>query len=59
MKRALAAGLAAVLLAGARAGEAQPGSVAADSARVPAGLGVPAVATVRVDGDAGEGTVPA
>ena len=57
MNRALAAGVAAMLLAGARTGAAPPGStaasaasVAADSARVPAGLGVPAVATARVDG---------
>ena len=56
MNRALTAGLAAVLLVGAPAGGAQersaPGaaSAAADSARVPAGLGVPAIAVSRVDG---------
>ena len=50
MRRALAAGLAAAAwLACARPTAAQP-DAAPDSSRVPAGLGVPSIATSRVEG---------
>jgi N-acetylmuramoyl-L-alanine amidase len=53
VRHALVAGLTAALMVAARPAAPQPpgaSSAAADSARVPAGLGVPRIAASRVDG---------